>query len=207
MVFCQGCPWRCRYCHNPHLIPREAEGLTSWSEVEAFLQRRRGLLDAVVFSGGEPTLQPGLAQACQTARALGFKVGLHTAGPYPERLAEVLPLVDWVGLDIKARFEMYQAITGVPGSGARARESLDLLLAVGVSYEVRTTVHPALLDGAQALILARDLARLGVRNYAVQVFRPQGCADAGLCADWGAYGKVEVAEEMRELFGEFCVRA
>ena len=58
-VFCQGCPWRCGYCHNPHLIPATVKQGIDWVEVMRFLERRRGLLDAVVFSGGEPTLQPG----------------------------------------------------------------------------------------------------------------------------------------------------
>jgi pyruvate formate lyase activating enzyme len=174
VVFCQGCPWQCGYCHNPHLIPRDSNaGGLSWPEVKAFLLRRQGLLDAVVFSGGEPTLQSGLAQACQEARELGFKIGLHTAGPYPARLTEVLPWLDWVGMDVKASFADYDRITGVPGSGERARESLSLLLDSGVAHEIRTTVHPDLLS-AERLIAWPRLAALGIETS--QAFRAQGCA-------------------------------
>lgn len=180
VVFCQGCPWRCRYCHNPHLIPPRGQTEIPWDEVLAFLRRRRGLLDGVVFSGGEPTAQGGLADAMRAVRALGFGVGLHTGGAYPRRLADVLPLVDWVGLDAKAPFDDYARITGVAGSGEPARESLDLLLASGVAHEVRTTVHPALLSADEVAALAATLASCGVRHHVRQAFRPQGCADADL---------------------------
>ncbi len=176
VVYCQGCPWRCRYCHNPHLLPSEAAGGIAWSEVLAFLRRRRGLLDAVVFSGGEPTAQPGLAQAMRDARALGYGIGLHSAGVYPRRFAEVLPLVDWVGFDAKAPFDAaYERITGVRGSGESALASARALLASGVDYEFRTTWHAGFLSPAELDRLARTLQELGVRRYALQEFRASGC--------------------------------
>ncbi|MHB1144601.1 MAG: anaerobic ribonucleoside-triphosphate reductase activating protein [Thiobacillus sp.] len=183
VVFCQGCPWRCRYCHNPGLIPARGENEIPWDDVLAFLRRRQGLLDGVVFSGGEPTLQPGLADAMREVRALGFRVGLHTGGAYPRRLAEVLPLVDWVGLDAKAPFADYPRITGVAGSGERARSSLERVLASGVAHDIRTTVHPALLADADVVNLAQDLSAHGVKHYVIQAFRSQGCADAALIQD------------------------
>ena len=177
VVFCQGCPWRCAYCHNPHLLPpRQADREIAWPEVMAFLERRRGLLDAVVFSGGEPTLHPGLPAAMRAVKAMGYAIGLHTAGIYPRRLRAVLPLVDWVGMDIKAPFDDYERITGVAGSGMAARRSMELVMASGVAHEFRTTVHPSLLPPPQLLALAQELAGLGVRHYAVQEFRDRGCA-------------------------------
>ena len=175
MVYCQGCPWRCRYCHNPHLLPGGAEGGIAWSEVLEFLCRRRGLLDAVVFSGGEPTAQPGLAQAMRAAKALGYRIGLHSAGIFPRRFAEVLPLVDWVGFDAKAPFDAaYERITGVRASGAAALESARALLASGVACEFRTTWHAGFLSPAELERLTRTLADLGVRRYALQEFRASG---------------------------------
>jgi len=177
VVFCQGCPWRCGYCQNPHLLPVSTGREVGWGRVRDFLERRRGLLDAVVFSGGEPTAQPALEVALAQVKALGFEVGLHTAGIYPQRLARLLerpssagPRVDWIGLDAKGPLERYAAITGVRGAGARFRRSLDLVLESGIAYEVRTTLY----DGAtpQELIgWARWLADCGVRRYAWQARR------------------------------------
>ncbi|SEQ46696.1 pyruvate formate lyase activating enzyme [Ectothiorhodospira magna] len=169
VIFCQGCPWRCGYCHNTRLQPPRTEAPIGWHQVTAFLSRRRGLLDAVVFSGGEPTLQGGLARAMVQVRNMGFKVGLHTAGVYPERLARVLPFTDWVGLDIKALPEDYPAITGVPGSGEAAWDSLYRVLATDVALEVRTTVVPEL--EAQLPALQSRLARAGVQRHQLQIAR------------------------------------
>ena len=192
-VFCQGCAWRCRYCHNPDLIPfrhriadtrggePESEDWT-WPAVAAWLRDRRGLLDGVVFSGGEATLQPGLPEAVRHARELGFRTGLHTGGPAPRLLAAVLPLLDWVGFDFKAPFARYSAVTGRRGGEAAAESSLRLLLAARVALEVRTTWHPALLGEADLHEMADTLAAAGVREWVIQRFRPEGCADAALRA-------------------------
>ncbi|WP_313351121.1 anaerobic ribonucleoside-triphosphate reductase activating protein [Paracoccus sp. (in: a-proteobacteria)] len=173
-LFLQGCPWDCPYCHNPHLIPPEAEPGVDWAEVLAFLTTRRGLLDGVVFSGGEPTLQRGLPQAMQAVRALGFRIGLHTGGPYPARLAAVLPLCDWVGFDVKAPFSDYRRVTGAAGSGVKARESLGLLLDSGVDYQVRTTVDPELIDDAALARMSAELAQLGLAAHVLQTCRTAG---------------------------------
>lgn len=183
VVFCQGCPWRCGYCHNPHLLPAKGSGRVAWNDVLSFLDRRRGLLDAVVFSGGEPLAQSGLADAMHAARRMGFKIGLHTGGAYPKRFAEVLPLVDWVGFDIKTRFVEYRRITTVRLSGDRALASAMLLLGSGVAHEFRTTVHPLQHDLPGLQRLAKDLGKLGVRNYVLQDFRADGCADTTLVKD------------------------
>ncbi len=204
-VFCQGCPWRCRYCHNTHLLDADRPGAVTWRSVTAFLRTRVGLLDGVVFSGGEPTLQHGLAAAMRETRALGFRVGLHTAGPYPDRLDEVLALTDWVGFDVKAPFDDYPRLTGVPGSGARARESLLRLLASGVAYEVRTTVPPDLLDAASLRIVAGALADLGVAHYALQACR----ATEGREADPASGAVVSAAllpEPLRARFPNLTIR-
>ena len=179
-VFLQGCPWRCPYCHNPHLLGVAGGEDLGWDDVLDFLRTRVGLLDGVVFSGGEPTVQAGLADGIREARALGFRIALHTGGPVPARMSELLSLLDWVGFDFKAPFAEYERVTRVAGSGASARESLVAVLASGVAHEVRTTVHPALLDDAALLRMADELAEMGVARWVLQPFRVEGCADATL---------------------------
>ena len=180
VVFVQGCAWRCGYCHNPHLQRRARASDPSWARVRELLARRRGLLDAVVFSGGEPTADPALDAAAHEVAAAGYAVGLHSAGTHPERLARLLPRVDWVGLDVKAPFERYEAVTGAASSGSRARASCAAVLALARDYELRTTWHPALFPEEELVALAESLAGMGARRYAVQQFRRQGCAQARL---------------------------
>lgn len=207
VVFCQGCPWRCGYCHNPHLLSARGTDTLDWRDIVAFLDRRRGLLDAVVFSGGEPLAQTKLRDAMREVRAMGYRIGLHTGGAYPDRLAAVLPFVEWVGFDVKAPFDAYAAITGATGSGDPASASLDLILARGVDCEVRTTVHPHLLDAAALVPLARELARRGVRRYVLQAFRSTGCADRTLAdAVTGDPVPQWVVATVAPLFASFGVR-
>jgi len=174
--------------------------------VVKFLKRRQGLLDAVVFSGGEPTLQAALPDAIREVRALGFRIGLHTAAPYPHQIKALLPLLDWVGLDIKAPFDQYEAITGVPGSGEKAREGLTLLLESGVDYEVRTTVHARLHSAADLLRLADELQAGGVKSYAVQEFRAQGCRNAELCAPTPPLLNPQLSSAISQRFKSFTLR-
>lgn len=180
-VFTRGCAWHCPYCHNPHLLSQadgDATSAIEWDDVLGFLARRAGLLDGVVFSGGEPTLQPSLPAAIAAVRELGYSVALHTSGMRPDRLAALLPFLDWVGLDVKAPFGHYERVTGVAGSGLAARESLRALMRGGVEHEIRTTVHSELIgpDGLRAL--AHDLEHEGVRRWVVQAYRPEGVRPA-----------------------------
>lgn len=179
-VFLQGCPWRCSYCHNPHLLDASAETEISWEEVISFLKRRRGLLDGVVFSGGEPTLQSSLISAMQEVKELGFQVGLHSAGPYPKVLRALLPFIDWIGFDVKAPFDGYDKITQTPNSAIPAQESLQIVLDAGISYEVRTTVHPKLLTNGDVETLKIQLHGMGVQEHKIQVFRSAGCVTSSL---------------------------
>ncbi len=183
VVFVQGCPWRCHYCHNPSLQPREVgcgRGTHTWDRLLGTLQQRQGLLDGVVFSGGEPTLDAALERAMQEVRALGFEVGLHTAGLYPQRLSKVLPLVDWVALDIKTEFEDYKAVTSVPRSGEPVQESLALVLASGKAHELRTTWHPDLISDAALMRMARMLKAAGAQHWVLQGYRATPVTEATL---------------------------
>jgi pyruvate-formate lyase-activating enzyme len=138
---------------------------------------------------------------------MGFKVGLHTGGGYPARFREILPLMDWVGMDIKTGFESYSEITGRDGSGEKALESAKMLLKSGIFHEFRTTIHPLRHSKALLLQLAKDLAGLGAKSWVLQEFRAQGCAEESL-----RRGAVPLAldseflTEVHSLFENFQVR-
>ncbi len=208
VVFCQGCPWHCGYCHNPHLLAARGDSEREFARILDWLDTRRGLLDAVVFSGGEPTAQAELVDAIAAVHALGFKVGLHTGGANPRRLAAVLPRLDWVGLDVKAPQTEYAGVTGVPDSGISAFASLDLVLASGIAHEVRTTVHPALTPPAALEQLGRELADRGVARWVLQTFRATGCLNQTLVsfAPHGATIQPELLALLRALVPAIEVR-
>lgn len=126
-VFLQGCPLACPYCQNEAILDPKVPGAVPWSQVEALLARRAGLLDGVVLTGGEALRQAGVVDAARRVREMGFGVGLHTAGAYPRALAKTLPHTDWVGIDVKAMPDDYAAATGF-GAGAKAWQSLDAVL-------------------------------------------------------------------------------
>ncbi len=206
VIFMQGCPWRCGYCQNTELLPPDNPQAMAWTEIVERLVKRQVLLDAVVFSGGEPTLQSGLVDAIQEVRSMGYKIGLHSAGIYPERFERVLPLVDWVGFDIKSARKDYAEICGARGAGERAWKSAEILLASGVDHEFRTTVHPGLLNQSQLYQLADELVSLGVQNYVIQKCVPQHCHDESLRVLMPDQWPAHVIDEMGQRFAHFSVR-
>lgn len=206
VVYTQGCPLRCGYCQNPHLIPFvEGQGQLSWSHVMSFLEQRKGMLEAVVFSGGEPTLQPGLRTGILSAIELGYKVGLHTAGVSASSLAKLLGLVDWIGLDVKAPENLYQRVTGKPNQHIQNVRSLELLLDAGTAFECRTTVDWRLLQPEDLIRLAELLVVRGVTRYAVQMNHGGPCYDPTLREAVSIPGteKVQLQATLNRLFPHF----
>jgi len=211
VLFLQGCPLRCPYCHNPGLQSADIAGAVSWEEAFSLLQKRKGLLDGVVFSGGEPLLQTHLKKAMEEVKALGYDIALHTSGVFPERFKEVLPFVSWVGLDIKAPAGKYALASGTADSfqmGKRAFDSLDLLLDNGTPFEVRTTTDPRVIDKSDVLKLAYFLKAKGVQSYALQEYRPaeNGLKEPTAQEIMSFYTDAGFLNEMREIFPELIIR-
>ncbi|MCP5504865.1 MAG: anaerobic ribonucleoside-triphosphate reductase activating protein [Chlamydiales bacterium] len=210
VIFCQGCHWRCRYCHNPELQPfsQSKKGKTfEWTRVLDFLKSRQNLLEAVVFSGGEPLLQSCLIDAVCEVKKLGFKIGLHTNGTSPSRFEKVLPHLDWVGFDIKAPVEKYPKITGVPNSGDSAWQCLKQLLQAKIPYECRTTVHPKLHSIRDVRKMTQKLHQMGVRHYTIQQFRKKGCIDEKLTEErLPLTSDSKLTSQLGSLFDSFLIR-
>lgn len=213
VVFLQGCPWQCVYCHNTWMQPREFHPdyrHSSWDELVKLLSRRRGLLDAVVFSGGEPCLDPALGDAmARVKNEFGMAVGLHTSGAYPRRLAEVIDRVDWVGLDVKANPDnpaAFDAVTGRKGSAAAFKESFEIVRASGVLYEARTTAHPDYLPEDELLALTRWLAERGTTTYALQIYRTPPQAEPRFARVGSDYPSQATLEALAGRFPHFSVR-
>ena len=140
-VFTGGCNLRCPFCHNAGLVRTPLAEPNRTDEVLGYLQKRRGILDGVCVTGGEPLLQPDLVGFLQAVKEMGYAVKLDTNGMLPGRLSEVLAtkLVDYVAMDIKSSPDGYPAATGTDADVSAVTDSLSILRASGIPFELRTT--------------------------------------------------------------------
>ena len=142
-VFLQGCNFRCPFCHNAELLPHEGESFMEEGDFFAFLETRKGLLDGVAITGGEPTGQPGLVELIRGIKARGFSVKLDTNGTRPDILRQLAEekLVDYVAVDVKNSPEKYAQTVGLPHIDLKKiEETLAFLISGEVDYELRTTL-------------------------------------------------------------------
>ena len=176
-VFLGGCDFRCPFCHNSDLLDMNAEPLMDDEELLAFLKTRKGLLDGVAFTGGEPLLRPDLPELFRRIRDLGFAVKLDTNGTSPDRLAALIGegLVDYVAMDVKNSRERYAATVGRDRLGdsfadsmERIEKSIALLLDGRVPYEFRTTVVREFHDDASFIGIAEMIR--GAEHYFLPCF-------------------------------------
>ena len=171
IVFTQGCNFRCPYCHNPELVnpelflPPVPEG-----EIFSFLKKRKGKLDAVSITGGEPTLQAGLSEFLRRIKGMGYLTKLDVNGSNPGTIREGinLGLVDYFAMDVKAPLSRYKEITNSVIDPDKISESISLIMNSGVDYEFRTTMVKSQLDGDDI----REIAKMikGARLYILQKF-------------------------------------
>jgi pyruvate formate lyase activating enzyme len=178
VVFTQGCNFRCPFCHNPELVdPGRFEDLIPQKEILSFLERRRGRLDAVVITGGEPTMQPALVPFIIQLKVMGFQVKLDTNGALPDRIEEMLDrkLLDYVAMDIKAPLERYGEVTKTKPDQQLIRRSISLIMDSGLDYEFRTTAVKSLLGPADIEQIGRLIP--GAKRFVLQKFVPTKTLD------------------------------
>ena len=183
-VFTGGCDLRCPFCHNaPLVLPGRGTSALDAGGVLDFLASRRGLLDGVVLSGGEPLLQPDAADFLAEVKAMGFAVKLDTNGCHPDALADILDrrLADYVAMDIKNSLEKYPWTVGVPGfDTAPVERSARLLMEGPADYEFRTTLVRPFHEVGDMETIGRWLR--GARRYYLQAFVDSGDLVGGGCA-------------------------
>ncbi len=207
VLFCLGCPLRCPYCHNKELQDFNSKPFITWETFIEFLDSRKKLLDGIVFSGGEPLVQPDLYEAMKTVKDMGFEIGLHTSGVNVERLKQVLPLLTWVGFDVKTVFDTYEK--RIPRSHAATVEKcLDMMIASGVELEVRTTLDPRVISKEELRTLAHALSEKGVKTYAIQEYRLHPLEDDPPSPDAvkAFFADKDLLAELKSLFKKFIIR-
>lgn len=174
-IFAHGCNLRCPFCHNAGLVVRKPENIISIEELEAFLNKRKGILDGVCLTGGEPLMQKDVIDFLRFLKSFGYKVKLDTNGFYPERLAEAIEngLVDYIAMDIKSSRENYSKAVGIPDIDiSKVEESVRLIMGSGIDYEFRTTA-------VKGLHIVSDFEKngewlQGARKYFIQQFIDSG---------------------------------
>lgn len=185
VVFFGNCNFRCPFCHNPVLIfDPESQGRISPDQFADFLIQRRGKLDAVVFSGGEPSLDPDLPACAGLAKKAGFQVKLDTNGSFPQVIRSLYSegWLDALGIDYKAPAQKYPSICGNsdPRIADRVRESIAFAVRNGIELDIRTTVHRALLSEADLRTIYEELQALGVVRWTLQQFHHAELIDESL---------------------------
>ena len=178
IIFLQGCNFKCPYCHNPELVaPLLFQPLIKENEVLDFLDTRKGKLDAVTITGGEPTIQDDLALFIKQIKKMGFAVKLDTNGSQPQVIKNLLDekLLDFIAMDIKAPFEKYKNVVKVPVNADLIKESIRLILKSKIPYEFRTTVVESQLEEKDILQIGKMIA--GAKHYILQKFVPTKTLD------------------------------
>lgn len=150
ILFTRGCNLRCAYCHNPELLEYNAAlpDAVSEEELDEFLEKRKGRLDGIVITGGEPTLQPDLAEFCSKLKKIGYLVKLDTNGTNPSVVENLLEkkLVDFIAMDIKAPFEKYEAVCQRSVDTEKVKQTMAIIAKYNIPHQYRTTYYKEVLN-------------------------------------------------------------
>jgi len=208
VIFTRGCNFRCPYCHNPELIESNGGDFIEEDKILSFLDERKGKLDGVVLTGGEPTLQSEIVEFLERIKRLGFFVKLDTNGSYPERIKELIDrkLLDYIAMDIKAPLYKYSRTTLTSIDTERIVESIHLIMNSGIDYEFRTTV-------VRSLLSRDDFPKIGemiksAKLFVLQEFRPTKTLEPDFLKET-SYTKRELEEisiSLKELVSKVIIR-
>ena len=160
VLFSPGCNFACPFCHNSALvIAPEFNNPIPFEEILSFLKKRQGLLDAVVITGGEPTLMRDLKSKIIAIRELGYKIKLDSNGSHPEVIKDLVSegLLDYIAMDVKASFETYPLITNSKVNVDKIKESIEYIKSCGVDYEFRTTLVREYHDVEDIKMMSEDI--------------------------------------------------
>lgn len=171
MIYTIGCNFRCPYCHNPELVDETADELSE-EEIFKFLESRKGLLEGVVITGGEPTMHDDLLEFIEKIKNMGYLIKLDSNGTNPNMLKEAISrnLVDYIAMDMKSPLETYSQQVARPVDTDAIRESIDIIMKSDIGYEFRTTIVKQLLSVDAIESIAKSIQ--GAKRYYLQKFIP-----------------------------------
>lgn len=207
IIFTNGCVFRCHYCYNPGLVLEPFEQQITWEEVIDYLNKRKGIVDAVVITGGEPTMQSDLLEAIKEIKKMGYLIKLDSNGYLPFKLKPILDsgLVDYVAMDIKGHDQQkYSEVTWQLIDFSLIEQSVKLIMNSGIDYEFRTTInkkqHPPEVVEKMAKFIT------GAKRYYLQQFRPtdQKLVDPNFVAKGYTEKEMNVLAELCQQYVKFC---
>lgn len=212
IVFTQGCNFRCPYCHNPELVGTKrsvpAAGGLEEQEILSFLDKRKGKLDAVTITGGEPLLQSDLDNFLSAVKELGYLVKLDTNGSFPSRLEKTIKSksVDYIAMDIKTCLDKYEYVIKTKIDKTEILDSIRLIMDSGLDYEFRTTVVRSYGGFEKGDFLKIGQMIKGCRLYILQRFVPTKVLDNQFldmraCSD----EEMDSLKEIMEGFVQRCI--
>lgn len=185
VVFLSGCNFSCPYCHNPDLVRngKDKRLVIDEESVLSFLEKRRGFLDGVVISGGEPTLNPDLIFFCKKIQKLGYPIKLDTNGSRPDVIRAFIDegLPDYIAMDVKTDPLLYSPFIQKECNPDRILDSIRLIMESDLDYEFRTTCLTPFVDEKIVTIISRIIE--GAKLYALQRFCNTRILDPGFCTD------------------------
>lgn len=209
IAFTRGCNFRCPYCHNPELVlPERFEGSLDERYALAFMEMRKGSLEALTITGGEPTLQKDLRDFIEKIREMGYLIKLDSNGTDPEKLKELMDerLVDYIAMDVKAPLEKYTQVVRVEVDVDKIKRSIELIKGSGIDHEFRTTVVDSLLT-EEDIVAIGNLVE-GADRYILQKFIPSKCLDSSYVEEIAPSDEklAHLVERLSGMVGECYVR-
>ena len=208
IIWTVGCNFRCPFCYNKNLVLGNTETYKE-EEILSFLNKRKGLLEAMVITGGEPLLQEDIVDFAIEIKKLGYLLKIDTNGCYPKKLKELIDkkLVDYIAMDIKAPKEKYDELTGIKTDLEKIEKSIEIIKTSAPDYEFRTTFVPQLLKKEDIKEIAKWLK--GAKNYYLQQFKNNPPFISQKFNDLIPYSKeylIETYNEIKSYFKKSDIR-
>lgn len=205
IIWTIGCDFRCPFCYNKDLVLGKV-GTIPEEELLSFLEKRKGMLEGLVITGGEPFMQKDIVQFVEKVKKLGYLIKIDTNGMFPEKLKELIDkkLVDYVAMDVKAPKKKYDKLTDVKTDIKKIEESIEIIKNSKLDYEFRTTFAPGLLTKEDIISIAKWLK--GSKRFYLQQFKNDAPLISSKLQNAAPHSKEELVETLNAIksYFEIC---